>query len=43
MLRAGERLFGYSFGGFWQDLGTIERIEAAQQKLSSGQAQLHFL
>ena len=43
MLRAGERLFGYSFEGFWQDLGTIERIEAAQQKLSSGQAQLHFL
>ena len=43
MLRAGERLFGYSFEGFWQDLGTIERIEAAQQKLRSGQAQLHFL
>ena len=43
MLRSGERLFGYSFEGFWQDLGTIERIEAAQQKLRSGQAQLHFL
>lgn len=43
MLSAGERLFGYNFEGFWQDLGTIERIEAAQQKLSSGQAQLHFL
>jgi NDP-sugar pyrophosphorylase family protein len=43
MLRAGERLFGYNFAGFWQDLGTIERIEEAQRKLKSGRAQLHFL
>ena len=43
MLRAGERLYGYCFEGFWQDLGTRERIEEAEQKLSSGQAQLHFL
>lgn len=43
MLGAGERLFGYYFEGFWQDLGTLERIEEAQQKLSTRQAQLHFL
>jgi mannose-1-phosphate guanylyltransferase len=43
MLRAGERLYGYCFAGFWQDLGTRERIEEVEQKLSRGQAQLHFL
>jgi len=43
MLRAGERLFGYSFEGFWQDVGTRERIDEAEHKLKSGQAQLHFL
>ena len=43
MLRAGERLYGYGFEGFWQDLGTRERINEVEQKLSNGQAQLHFL
>ena len=43
MLRAGERLFGHCFEGFWQDLGTRERIEEAEQKLSRGQVGLHFL
>jgi len=43
MLRAGERLYGHCFEGFWQDLGTRERIEEAEQTLSRGQAQLHFL
>ena len=43
MLRAGERLYGHCFEGFWQDLGTKERIEEAEQKLSRGQVGLHFL
>lgn len=43
MLRAGERLYGHCFEGFWQDLGTMERINEVEQKLSNGQAQLHFL
>jgi len=43
MLHAGERLYGHCFEGFWQDLGTMERIEEAEQKLSGGQARLHFL
>ena len=43
MVHAGERVFGYCFEGFWQDLGTRERITDAEQKLSSGHAQLHFL
>jgi NDP-sugar pyrophosphorylase family protein len=42
MLVAGERLFGFQFDGFWQDLGTPERIREAEQKLQSGQARLHF-
>jgi NDP-sugar pyrophosphorylase family protein len=43
MLHAGDRVFGYCFEGFWQDLGTMERIAEAERKLSRGQAQLHFL
>lgn len=43
MLRAGDRVFGYCFEGFWQDLGTMERIAETERKLSRGQAQLHFL
>ncbi len=43
MLGAAERLFGYHFTGFWQDLGTRERIDAAEIKLKSGAAKLHFL
>jgi mannose-1-phosphate guanylyltransferase len=43
MLRAGERLYGYCFKGFWQDLGTRERINEVEQKLSNGQAKLDFL
>ena len=43
MLIAGERLFGFLFEGFWQDLGTPARIDEAEQKLRNGQARLHFL
>jgi len=43
MLHAGERLFGYCFEGFWQDLGTMNRIQEAEHKLCTGRAQLHFL
>ena len=43
MLHAGEPLYGHRFDGFWQDLGTRERIDEAEQKLRHGQARLHFL
>lgn len=43
MLGAGEALFGYHFTGFWQDLGTRERIDDAEIKLNSGAATLHYL
>jgi NDP-sugar pyrophosphorylase family protein len=43
MLGRGERLFGYCFEGYWQDLGTIERIKEAERRLALGQASLHYL
>jgi NDP-sugar pyrophosphorylase family protein len=43
MLAHGERLFGFQFDGFWQDLGTPERIREAEMKMKNGQARLHYL
>jgi NDP-sugar pyrophosphorylase family protein len=43
MLHGGEPLYGFCFDGFWQDLGTVERIKDAELKLHSGQARLHFV
>jgi NDP-sugar pyrophosphorylase family protein len=43
MLAGGEKLYGFYFDGFWQDLGTPERIQEAEQKLRDGRARLHFL
>ena len=43
MLAAGEALYGFCFEGFWQDLGTAERIKEAETKLARGEARLHYL
>ena len=43
MLGAGAKLYGYRFDGFWQDLGTKERIAEAERQLGCGQTRLHFL
>lgn len=43
MLLKGEPLYGFDFHGFWQDLGTPERIWDAAEKLSSGTVKLHYL
>lgn len=43
MLCAGEALYGFCFDGFWQDLGTQERIQRAERSLALGQGGLHFL
>ncbi len=43
ILRQGERLFGYRFNGFWHDLGTIERIKAAEENLAGKPLKLHYL
>ncbi|MGH7886454.1 MAG: nucleotidyltransferase family protein [Candidatus Binatia bacterium] len=43
MLLAGEPLYGFCFEGFWQDLGTVERIKQAEASLAQGRARLHYL
>jgi NDP-sugar pyrophosphorylase family protein len=43
MLLKRERLYGFRFDGFWQDLGTIERIEDAERSLNLGHAKLHYI
>jgi NDP-sugar pyrophosphorylase family protein len=42
MLIEGERLYGFLFDGYWQDLGTEERIREAERSLAAGR-KLHFL
>lgn len=43
MLLAGERLYGFPFGGYWQDLGTAGRIAEAEKKLESKKWRPHYL
>jgi NDP-sugar pyrophosphorylase family protein len=43
MLLQRERLFGFHFDGFWQDLGTESRIQEAEQLLALGKATLHYI
>jgi NDP-sugar pyrophosphorylase family protein len=43
MLLGQERLFGFRFDGFWQDVGTASRIKEAEESLAAGKATLHFL
>jgi NDP-sugar pyrophosphorylase family protein len=43
MLLQRERLFGFRFDGFWQDLGTVERIREAEERLAQGRAKLHYI
>ena len=43
MLLRQERLFGFRFDGFWQDVGTASRIKEAEESLAAGKATLHYL
>lgn len=43
MLVQGEALYGFPFRGYWQDLGTPDRIAEAELKLKSGELKLHYL
>lgn len=43
MLTRGEPLIGFPFDGYWQDLGTPERIKEAEEGLSGGKIHLHYL
>ena len=42
MLECGAGLYGFCFDGYWQDLGTLERIREAELKLKDPSA-LHFM
>jgi NDP-sugar pyrophosphorylase family protein len=43
MLANDEQLFGFRFDGFWQDLGTEQRIKDAEQSMAQNRAMLHYL
>jgi NDP-sugar pyrophosphorylase family protein len=43
MLVHQERLFGFRFNGFWQDVGTASRIKEAENRLAAGKARLHYV
>jgi NDP-sugar pyrophosphorylase family protein len=43
MLLHQEKLFGFRFDGFWQDVGTASRIKEAEESLAGGRATLHYL
>ena len=43
MLLHQEGLFGFRFDGFWQDVGTANRIKEAEESLAVGRARLHYL
>jgi NDP-sugar pyrophosphorylase family protein len=43
MLADRQPLYGFCFDGFWQDLGTAERIRQAEHSLAEGGVRLHYL
>lgn len=43
MLSQGATLLGFPFHGYWQDMGTAERIKEAEEKLARGKVRLHYL
>jgi mannose-1-phosphate guanylyltransferase len=43
MVTRGEELYGFPFKGFWQDLGTADRLKEAEEKLANGKIKLHYL
>jgi mannose-1-phosphate guanylyltransferase len=43
MLADRQPLYGFYFDGFWQDLGTAERIRQAERSLEQGAVRLHYL
>lgn len=43
MLADQQFLYGFCYEGFWQDLGTAERIRQAEESLAQGKAKLHYL
>ena len=43
MLACSERLCGFPFDGDWHDMGTLERVAAADTQLRSGSIRPHYL
>ncbi len=43
LLLKNEALYGFRFDGFWQDLGTPDRIRQIEEKLAQGRTRLHYL
>lgn len=43
MLIQGEPLYGFPFRGYWQDLGNLERIKEAEERLGRGEVKLRYL
>jgi NDP-sugar pyrophosphorylase family protein len=43
LLLKNEALYGFRFDGYWQDLGTQERIREAETSLLQGTTRLHYL
>lgn len=43
MLTEGEPLYGFPSSGYWQDLGTLERLKEAEKELLAGEIKLHYL
>ncbi len=43
ILTQGGKLYGFPFHGYWQDTGTPERIQEAEEKLKRGEVRLHYL
>ena len=38
-----DSIYGFRFDGFWQDLGTANRIKAAEETLAHGKARLRYI
>ena len=41
-MAAGETVFGYPYQGYFRDVGTLERYQAADREISTGQIQLSY-
>lgn len=42
-LKGGEKVYGFRYEGYWNDLGTLDRYRHADQDLTSGRIRLSFL
>ncbi len=42
-IQTGKPIFGYNYGGYWIDLGTLERYRQADRDLTTNQTKLSYL